>query len=251
MVGAPAAADAVARAKRLPGLRVGLHLVLVEDWPILPPDRVPDLVDGQGRFRNDMLAAALAMVSRPQVRRQLAAEIEAQFAAYAATGLPLDHADAHRHFHLHPTIAGLMLATGRRYGLKAMRVPFEPAHVLRAIEPAAPRPAGAAIAGRAVAGWARLMQARLRAAGMRVPDHVFGLAWSGAMSEQRLAGLLAHLPEGLSEIYTHPARAGGFAGAAPGYGYAKEFAALTAPAVRAAAAASGAVRGGFADFARR
>jgi hopanoid biosynthesis associated protein HpnK len=246
MVGAPAAADAVARAKRLPGLRVGLHLVLVEGRPVLPPDQVPDLLDDQGRFRDDMLAAALAMVSRPRVRRQLAAEIEAQFAAYAATGLALDHADAHKHFHLHPTIAGLMLVIGRRYGLRAMRVPIEPARVLRAIEPAPPR-----LADVAVAGWARLMRGRLRAAGMRVADQVFGLAWSGAMNESRLAGLLAHLPEGLTEIYAHPASRGGFAGSAPGYGYAEEFAALTAPAVCAAAAASGAARGGFGDFPRR
>ena len=37
MVGAPAAADAVARAKRMPGLRVGLHLVAVEGPAVLPP----------------------------------------------------------------------------------------------------------------------------------------------------------------------------------------------------------------------
>jgi hypothetical protein len=35
------------------------------------------------------------------------------------------------------------------------------------------------------------------------PDQVFGLAWSGAMTD-RLAGLIL-LPEGLSEIYMHPA----------------------------------------------
>lgn len=32
MVSAPAAADAVARAHRLPGRRVGLHLVLADGW---------------------------------------------------------------------------------------------------------------------------------------------------------------------------------------------------------------------------
>jgi len=32
------------------------------------------------------------------VRAQLAAETEAQFAAFAATGLVLDHINAHKHF---------------------------------------------------------------------------------------------------------------------------------------------------------
>src|SRR6266851_2910372 len=44
MVAAPAAADAVARAHRLPGLRVGLHLVLTDGSPVLPPDEIRGLV---------------------------------------------------------------------------------------------------------------------------------------------------------------------------------------------------------------
>src|ERR1700761_934007 len=54
MVGAPGAADAVRRARATPSLRVGLHLVLVEGRPVLPPERVPLLVDSEGRFRTDM-----------------------------------------------------------------------------------------------------------------------------------------------------------------------------------------------------
>ena len=36
MVSGPAAADAIARARRMPSLRVGLHVVLVEGRPVLP-----------------------------------------------------------------------------------------------------------------------------------------------------------------------------------------------------------------------
>jgi chitin disaccharide deacetylase len=245
MAAEPAAADAVARAKRLPGLRIGLHLVLVEGRPVLPPEKVPDLVDAQGFFRQNMVRAGIAFFFRPRVRRQLEGEIEAQFAAFAATGLPLDHVNAHKHFHLHPTIAGLMLRIGKRYGAKAMRVPLEPPGVLAAVEAA---PKGRAEVTRP---WARRLRRRLEKAGITTPDQVFGLAWSGAMTAPRLAGLLAHLPEGLSEIYLHPARGGGFAGAAPGYRYAEELAALTDPAVIQAAGAAGIQRGGFADFLRK
>ena len=51
MVAGPAAADAVARAKRLPNLRVGLHLVLLEEKPSLPPEQIAGLVDDSGRMR--------------------------------------------------------------------------------------------------------------------------------------------------------------------------------------------------------
>lgn len=242
MVAGAAAADAVARARAMPRLGVGLHLVLVEGRPVLPADAVPDLVDGAGRFRTDMARAAIDIFFRPAVRRQLAREIEAQFAAFAATGLPLDHVNAHKHFHLHPTIAGLILSIGRRHGMRAVRAPIEPRATLAAIEPGTRR-----------AGierpWALWMRRRLRAAGMTVPDHVFGLAWSGAMTGDRVAALLDRLPPGLCEIYCHPARDGGWAGAAPGYRYGEELAGLMSGEVRAALARSGAFAGRFADVA--
>ena len=241
MAGEAWAEDAVARARRLPGLRVGLHLVLVEGRPVLLPERVPDLVDDQGFFRQNMVRAGVDFFFRPAVRRQLAAEIEAQFQAFAAAGLALDHVNAHKHFHLHPTIARLMLESGRRHGARAMRVPLEPVSVLSQIE-------GGARHGTGIVGpWARRLRRRLGKAGMTTPDQVFGLAWSGAMTAPRLAGILAHLPEGLTEIYLHPATAGGFRWAAPGYRYAEELAALTDGAVVAAAAEV--QRGGFTDFA--
>src|ERR1700759_4499399 len=68
MVAAPACADAVARAKRLPKLRVGLHLVLVEGAPILPPNQLPDLVRN-GMFRTDMAAMGAEIFFRPKVRK--------------------------------------------------------------------------------------------------------------------------------------------------------------------------------------
>ncbi|HEY0105423.1 MAG TPA: hopanoid biosynthesis-associated protein HpnK [Rhizomicrobium sp.] len=242
MVCAPAAADAVARARALPRLRVGLHIVLVDGKPTLPPSQIPDLVDAAGAFRNDMAAAAAAMFFRPKVRRQLEAEIAAQFDAFRATGLALDHANTHKHFHLHPTIASTILRVGKAHGLRAMRVPLESHAVLRKADPKAALPSALA-----TAPWAMLARARLRAAGMRVPDRVFGLAWSGAMTPARVLGLIENLPDGLTELYLHPAT-GPYPGSAPGYGYADELAALVAPRVVAAFRNSGIAKGGFADF---
>jgi hopanoid biosynthesis associated protein HpnK len=244
MVAGPAAEDAVARARRLPSLRVGLHLVLVDGMPVLPPERIPDLVDGDGRLRNDLARAGLEIFLRPRARAQVAAEIEAQFAAYRATGLPLDHVNAHHHFHLHPTVCSQMLRIGRRYGMSAVRVPREPARLIARIDRGA-RPS------RLTRLWVTRLASRLRRSGLAAPDRVFGLAWSGAMTEKRIAGVLQELPDGLTEIYCHPATSDRFAGAAPGYRYADELAALTAPAVKEAYRSATARSGGFADFGRR
>ena len=220
MVSGKAASDAVERARRLPGLGVGLHLVLVEGRPISSPDRVPGLLDSAGNFRTDMVRAAIDMTFRPRIFRQLAAEIEAQFSAFAATGLPLDHVNAHKHFHLHPVIASLVLKIGKRYGMRAVRAPIEPRAVLVGIEP------NARLSCDPTALWARLLRRRLRRAGVTVPDQVFGLAWSGDMNRRRLRGLIGALPQGVSEIYLHPATHDNWPGHAPSYRYVEEFAAL-------------------------
>lgn len=243
MVGAPGAAEAVEIARATPSLRVGLHLVLVEGRPVLPAAELAALVDRQGMFRTDMAAAGARMVFDPAARRQLAREIEAQFEAFAATGLPLDHVNAHKHFHLHPTIAGMMLSIGARFGLRAARLPIEPAAVLDAAEPAVRHRRGWI-----TEPWARLARSRFRAQGVLVPDQVFGLAWSGAVTEARLFGLIQRLPPGLSEIYLHPAANGEYPGAAPGYAYEEELAALMAPRVVEASRAPGVRLGGYSDF---
>jgi hopanoid biosynthesis associated protein HpnK len=242
MVSAPGAADAVARAHANPRLRVGLHIVLVDGKPTLPASSVPDLVDDSGNFRNDMARSAANMFFFPLVRRQLEAEIDAQFDAFRATGLPLDHVNTHKHFHLHPTIASTILRVGKRHGLRAIRVPLEPHGVLRQAEPGAKLPSALA-----TAPWAWASRARFRAAGLRVPDAVFGLAWSGAMTPARLLGLIENLPEGLNEIYLHPAT-GVYPGSAPGYRYADELAALIAPRAIEAFRNAAIAKGGFADF---
>jgi hopanoid biosynthesis associated protein HpnK len=243
MVGAPAAADAVRRARDLPALAVGLHLVLADGWSVSPPSRIPALVDGQGRFGGNMVRDGVRFFALPAVRRQLEAEIRAQFEAFADTGLPLDHVNAHKHFHLHPTLLEMLLRIGGEFGLRAVRLPREPAW--------AARRAGGTLARSTVAGllspWLALMRRRLRAARIAHNDYVFGMADSGAMDEARLLEVLARLPQGVTEIYLHPAVESG-AAISPsmrGYRHADELAALLSPRVRAALAACGAATGGF------
>ena len=117
---------------------------------MLPPRALPDLVGADGRFRRDMVACAVDIAFRPAARRQLFAEVTAQFERFAATGLPLDHVNTHKHFHLHPTIMSTILEVGGRHGMDAMRVPAEPRAVLRAAEPGvevAPRLCHRAVVG--------------------------------------------------------------------------------------------------------
>ncbi len=199
MVAGSAAADAVRRARAMPGFHVGLHLVVVEGPAVLPASEIPDLVNAEGRFPSEQLRIGISYFAQSRVRQQLASEIRAQFAAFAATGLTLHHADAHKHMHLHPTVARLMLDIGREFGLRHVRVPAEPPAVLARCG------TRAGFGSYALYHWSRVLRRQVRAAGMTTTDHCFGIAWSGHMTSERLGRLLEELPPGDSEIYCHPA----------------------------------------------
>ena len=224
MVAAPAAADAVRRANALPKLNVGLHLVLVDGDSLLGHDRLPTITGPDGRFSTDQARLGVLYFFSHKARRELRAEIEAQFAAFAATGLTLHHADAHKHMHLHPTVARMMIEAGRKYGLKRLRIPAEPPAVMAACGETV------SFGDRALYAWTRLL--RLQARGLEVPDQVFGIKWSGHMTRERIEKLLPHLPEGRTEIYTHPAtmRDDALVKLMPDYDHVAEFEALLPPA---------------------
>jgi hopanoid biosynthesis associated protein HpnK len=235
MVAGAAAADAVRRARAMPGLRVGLHLVVIEGPAVLPPARIPDLVDARGHFPSEQLGLGVKYFFRPGVRRQLAAEIRAQFATFAETGLTLDHANAHKHMHLHPVVGRMLIGIGREFGLHAVRVPAEPPGVLAACGETA------GLGAHALYAWTRLLRGQARRAGMATNDHVFGIAWSGRMTAERLLRLAAHLPDGNSEIYFHPAsrRDPTIDALMPDYQHEAELTALLDPRVRSTFAFAG------------
>ncbi len=248
MVGQPAARDAIERARRLPGLRVGLHVTLTGAAPTLPPEQLPDLVDGAGRLPADLASFGWRLAASARARQQAEREMRAQFEAFADTGLTLDHANAHQHYHLHPFVLDRIVSIGRAFGLRAMRVPFEPLWLARAV------PASASQAARLPAfGWAigaRWMRRRLRAAGLACNDVLFGLRCTGRLNEAALCDALTRLGPGVAEVYLHPATRCGPREQSAGVGAhaTEEFAALLSARTRERLHALPTSVGGFLDI---
>jgi len=202
MVAGKATADAVERARRSPSLKVGLHLVLVDGSPVSPPETIPNLVDQKGRLSSPLFGAGINFFFWPKVRQELQAEIRAQFEAFRKTGLPLDHVNAHHHMHLHPTISELILKIGRDFGMKAMRLPYEPLFPSwRASRKSLLRRIGNWLL---VAPWVSLLRKKFNRAGMYSNDFVFGMNDSGHMNLDLVLRFLSQLPPGVTEIYFHP-----------------------------------------------
>jgi len=248
MVAEPAAADAVARARANPSLAVGLHVVVVAGRPLLPPERIPDLVGADGLFSSELARVGVKYFFGRGLRAQLEAEIRAQFEAFRATGLSFDHVNAQCHYHLHPTILGLILNVARDYGRPPVRIPDEP---FGPSWRAQRRDLGARLAQAIfLSPFLQLMKARLRASGVAHNDHVFGFNDTGRMTQERVLAYLAQLPAGTTEIYFHAAteRWPGIARDLMAYQLEDEYAALVSPRVADAVRASGAQPSRFRDL---
>jgi chitin disaccharide deacetylase len=91
---APATSDAIRRVRSRPSLGVGVHLTLVDGTPALPPQRVPTLVQEDGRFRASwkpfIVACLLGQVSWDEVERELTAQIW----RVRSEGIRLTHLDS-------------------------------------------------------------------------------------------------------------------------------------------------------------
>jgi predicted glycoside hydrolase/deacetylase ChbG (UPF0249 family) len=211
MANIPGADDAVRLAlEETPGLELGVHLTLTFGPACAPEAQVPSLLQG-GRLRSlqDLLhrPETLALA---QVEREWRAQIEALLRA----GAELDHLDSHHHIALlRPDLWNLCLALAAEYGV-GVRPPW-PADAdvasLTAMLPPAIRDFASTEA-----------VASLRASSTPSPDHFFGGFFGPSARLPHLTDLLRELPEGVSELMTHPGVADAALTSASGYARERE-----------------------------
>ncbi len=97
----PATEAAIAFAAENPSLSFGVHLFLgrvTVEAPVSPPEKVPSLVQADGRFRpasdirNDAVRGRLS-------ESEIATEMAAQIDYFLQRGLAISHVDSHWHLH--------------------------------------------------------------------------------------------------------------------------------------------------------
>ncbi len=202
---------AVEIARGAPALGVGLHVALTVDHALLPVSSLPNIVDTQGRFGGDPFGAALKYFFHPAAKQQVRREMEAQFARFAATGLPWSHVDGHQHFHMQIVAWDALLDLCDAYGVHRIRVPHEE---LRAhLRGRGARPdlnTVATLALRAVRRRnLRVLKERRTLGGRPIftCERVYGQLQTGNMNTSYTLGLLDRLTARTNEIYFHPGTA--------------------------------------------
>jgi predicted glycoside hydrolase/deacetylase ChbG (UPF0249 family) len=122
---APATQDAISRLDARPSLGVGCHLALVDGRPTLPPDRIPTLVERDGRFRRSWEPFTVACLQGHVSFHEVERELTAQVFRLTETGLRLTHLDTHKHVHAYPPIFEVAARVAARFGIPVLRVPQE------------------------------------------------------------------------------------------------------------------------------
>ena len=202
MVNEPRCHEAVSLAASHPTLGVGLHLSLVLGRSGLSGDRVPALVNARNEFRSGPVASGMRFFFLPSLRGQLREELHEQFRRFGETGLLLDHLNGHLHLHLHPVVLDLIMQDAKALGIRRVRLTADPLRLNLAIS------RGHYLYRFSHALIYRVLSARARRAfarqGIRHTGYVFGLLQNARVSERYIMALLPRLPDGDSELYSHP-----------------------------------------------
>lgn len=205
--------------KDRPKLDVGVHLTLVGERPLSPPDKIPTLL-GKDRallpgFPAFIRRAVLGRIEMAQVERELRAQIERLLGA----GLTVAHANGHQHLHVWPGVFEVVSRLAAEYGIPWVRIPHDPA--ARGLGPRI-------LQIRTLNALGRRARRRLPADGtVRALDRTIGIVDAGRLTAQRLRTILEDV-EGWTELVCHPGvgQAELEAAYAWGYGWEEEVKAL-------------------------
>jgi chitin disaccharide deacetylase len=237
--------EAASLAHQYPALDVGLHVVVCRGFSILAAERLAGIVDRERRFSSYPVLAGLKYFFNRRLRTHLHDELRAQIDTHLKLVGHLHHLDGHLNFQVHPAIAAILLELAAEYGIPYIRLPREPLLTsLRLAHDHLPRKlAESMIFSTLSRRMFKLMQTR----GIRTTDHLFGLHQTAHINEAYVAGLIAALPTGSTEIYFHPAKDIG--GRPPPPAAQLEAEILVSPRVRTALVNSGVRLTSFADLA--
>ena len=201
MPSAPCWQEAVRLAKENPRLGIGVHLTLVGGVPsVLPKEQVSSLLDDDGLFLPDYVAFAKRYYSGAVKKAELEAELRAQLERALSCGVNITHIDSHQHTHVLPGINSLVLKLSNEYNIIRVRIPKEGYLFTGGFQTGIGR-----LIGRSGLSFCADMAAlRADSLGLRHPQHFYGMLAGGHLNAQLIANILRQLPEGVSEIMTHP-----------------------------------------------
>ena len=200
MPSAPYFDEAVQLAKANPYLGVGIHLTLVGGVKPACTSGVNSLLTADGVFAEDYTVFAKKWYTGSIKKNELIKELETQIEKVLAAGIKPTHIDSHQHMHVLPGIAGIVVRLCEKYGIKKIRMPGENIFWSGGFKAGM----GRKIGRDGLSFCTMLAKGKAKSAGLVYPQHFFGMLAGGNLNAELVKHILLNLPEGTSEIMTHP-----------------------------------------------
>ena len=180
-----------------PQLGLGVHLVFTTGRPLLPTEWVSSLVDERGRFLSQQaIQADPTRLDQDELRSELKSQVTAF--RNALNRLP-DHLDAHHFVHVHPHLFQVYLEVAESFKLPA-RTPIPRQGGLPDRVPGLMGSVPPDVAQQIV----EIDRELLAAHPVKSTDHFFDSFYDQQTTVEHLLQIISNLPEGRSELMTHP-----------------------------------------------
>ncbi len=197
MPGGKAFDDAVDVARSHPALGVGIHLTLVNGFPVCDPAEIPSLVTKEGVFLDNYVEFVKhflsGKVSMAEVRRELLAQAEKM----KKTGLALTHVDSHQHMHMLPGVIDCALDAAEAAGVRRVRISHTP--LFTAFEGL-----GQLVGRLGLFTLAEMSEWKAKRRHFAMPDHFAGIVAGEAVHEGHFLDIIRHIKPGTTEVMMHP-----------------------------------------------
>jgi hopanoid biosynthesis associated protein HpnK len=201
-------ASGVELARSTPGLGVGVHLNLSDGEPTAPRELVATLLNDEGEFAGGPEALLLRIAKRDVTVREAEQEWEAQIEKVKEAGIQPTHLDGHKHVHMLPGLFEVALRLAKRHGIGAIRVAHEASSLRAALSAGDAMHASVVlkqgVQARGLKLLARDAREQAERAGISMSDYFCGIAQTGEITREGLTRMLRSLPEGTTELMTHP-----------------------------------------------
>lgn len=201
MANMPAAKEAVKIGKQMPSLGIGVHLNLTEGKCVSSEKDIQPLLNNEGEFVFSPISLAVSALFRKSLRRAVEIELAAQIQWLIDKGITPTHLDSHKHIHAFPAIYTMIIRLAKRFGIRAIRWPFEP---VRFCGPYCPRPPkGGPKRARLLRAMAKIN--RRQNSEFIKNDFFIGLAHTGKIELDYYKMVAGSGFAGVTELMTHPA----------------------------------------------
>lgn len=174
--------DAVQLAHANPSLDVGVHFVLVGGHSLLT----------QKPFPADLPSLVRAVYTG---ELDLYGELAAQANKIKAAGISPSHADTHKHTHLLPPVCRALCIVAEEYQIPFLRRPAD-----------LDLPFRVPFNTKLVSILMRRIARKMDLSPLRTTDYFAGFTLTGRYNTADLQALFAKLPDGVTELMTHPGR---------------------------------------------